>query len=188
MKKKQAKPPNDDGVLWKETITLPPAGAKARKRQPKEKAKVVKTRVKSPSGLREKGKRYERAAAEKLEAVYPNAKRGIGQMRAANEVPDVDGTPWWVEAKHYTKTPNVHKAFKQALAALNEHREKHPAHFPAGVLILSKQTDAHEIASMPLETFLTMLRHIQKLDVIARLAYLEEICGPLDEELLKWVP
>jgi hypothetical protein len=66
---------------------------------------------------RRKGAAFERHVAALFRAIgYPEARRGLGQARAASEVPDVDGTPWWVEAKcgaHWT----VPGAWRQARKA-----------------------------------------------------------------------
>lgn len=46
---------------------------------------------------RAKGAAFERDVAEALRELYPTAKRSIGQARTGAEVPDVQGTPYWVE-------------------------------------------------------------------------------------------
>lgn len=63
-----------------------------------------------------KGKAFERAVAIVMRSIWPGAKRGIGQARAGGEVPDVDGTPYWVEAKH-RKRVSIRKAWDQATEA-----------------------------------------------------------------------
>lgn len=65
---------------------------------------------------RQKGATYEREVANRLKTIFPEAKRGIGQARSASEVPDVDGTPFWVECKR-GRMPNVRAAIRQAEAA-----------------------------------------------------------------------
>lgn len=60
-----------------------------------------------------KGADFERLIAKRFQAVYADAKRGIGQARSAKEVSDVDGTPWWVECKH-RKDVSVPAALRQA--------------------------------------------------------------------------
>lgn len=67
-----------------------------------------------------KGKVYERYIAELLREFFPRAMRGIGQARAAGEVPDVKGTPFWIEAKHRQRL-NVAAAFAQARAGLADY-------------------------------------------------------------------
>lgn len=65
---------------------------------------------------RTKGATFERVVAGRLAEVWPNAKRGLGQPRAGGEVPDVSGTPYWVEIKH-RKRPNIAAAVEQARVA-----------------------------------------------------------------------
>jgi hypothetical protein len=63
---------------------------------------------------RDKGASYEREIANLFKTVYPDAKRGIGQARSASEVPDVDGTPFWVECKDHKATLNLAKVYVKA--------------------------------------------------------------------------
>lgn len=62
---------------------------------------------------RRKGSNYEREVADALRALFPQAMRGIGQARASGEVPDVQGTPFWIECKH-RRALNVTAALEQA--------------------------------------------------------------------------
>lgn len=71
---------------------------------------------------RRKGANFERELAARWRARWPTlgTKRGIGQMRSAAEVPDVDGLPgFWVEAK-CGAMPNPRAALAQAQAACGE--------------------------------------------------------------------
>lgn len=63
-----------------------------------------------------KGMAYEREVADRFRAIWPEAKRGIGQTRAGGEVPDIQGTPFWCEAKH-RKALNLTAAMRQAEVA-----------------------------------------------------------------------
>jgi hypothetical protein len=65
---------------------------------------------------RNKGARWEVELGHILEPLWPGAKRGIGQARSAKEVSDVQGTPFWIEAKHQQRC-NIRGAFQQATAA-----------------------------------------------------------------------
>lgn len=67
---------------------------------------------------REKGRRWEaELAARWRERFGLKTKRGIGQMRNASEVSDVDGLPgFWVEAK-CGAMPNPRAALTQAIEA-----------------------------------------------------------------------
>ena len=70
---------------------------------------------------RRKGATWERDLATRWRERFGVAtKRGIGQMRDASEVPDVDGLPgFWVEAK-VGAMPNPRAALAQALEACGE--------------------------------------------------------------------
>lgn len=75
-----------------------------------------KPRTASQNGKRSraKGAAFERYVASVFAAVYPDAKRCIGQARtAASEGCDVEGTPWWIECKVGDR-PDIHGAFKQS--------------------------------------------------------------------------
>lgn len=64
---------------------------------------------------RRKGAAYERELANRWRdsGLWPEARRGVGQARSGGEVPDVDGTPFWIEAKCQAR-PNVYAALEQA--------------------------------------------------------------------------
>ena len=62
---------------------------------------------------RRKGHDFERLVVKELRFLYPGARRGL-QSRG-EEVPDVDGTPWWIECKKGTaRYVNERRAYKQA--------------------------------------------------------------------------
>lgn len=65
---------------------------------------------------RRKGAGWERELAKRWRDLYPDARRGIGQARSGGDVPDVDGTPWWIEAKR-RKRHDVRGAMRQAIDA-----------------------------------------------------------------------
>jgi hypothetical protein len=72
-------------------------------------------RAKRGKGARAKGATFEREVAERLRRVWPGAKRGLGQARQGREVPDIDGTPYWIELKHRKARPQIQAAWQQAL-------------------------------------------------------------------------
>ena len=61
-----------------------------------------------------KGKVWERAVATMLRKLWPAVKRGW-QSRAGTEQCDVEGTPFWIEAK-VGKQVNLRAALRQAVA------------------------------------------------------------------------
>lgn len=65
---------------------------------------------------RDKGANFERWVATVLsDAGFPT-KRGLGQTRAAGEVPDVDFGGFWPELKNHVRT-NPRAAYRQAVKA-----------------------------------------------------------------------
>lgn len=123
----------------------------------------TKSRVKSKRGVRDKGKVHERAVAEELRQVWKHAQRGIGQVRASGEVPDVDRTPFWIETKHHAKAPNVFAAMAQAIAAHDEYDRTHERDkYPAGPLVIAKKTNSKpEIVAMPMEMFIDLIFNLK---------------------------
>jgi hypothetical protein len=104
---------------------------------------------------RRKGATYEREIANALKHLYPNARRGIGQSRNAGEVPDVDGTPWWIEAKHH-KHVNIRKAYAQAVEASAPGRRN--------VLVISRDTGiAPDLVTMSFVQFVALMQTLERL-------------------------
>lgn len=67
---------------------------------------------------RNKGQRGEREAAALLSSLgFTDSRRGLGQARAGGEVPDVDGSPWWVEVKRHRGIAAVRFLEQAELAA-----------------------------------------------------------------------
>jgi len=65
---------------------------------------------------RTKGATFERKVAEIFREMYPEARRGY-QRRSGSDEPDVAGTPWWIECKVGKGTPQVYRAWWQAMEA-----------------------------------------------------------------------
>lgn len=98
---------------------------------------------------REKGAAFERLVAKMFKRVYGRARRGIGQMRSAGEVPDVDGVPgWWVECKH-GKAPSWRGALAQAKLA-----SKGSGLAP---LIVTRDNGGVIMAHLPLDALLDLM-------------------------------
>lgn len=89
------------------------------KTKPHEKNKPDRSPSARGRAAKRKGAAFERRVANILRDVFPEARRGIGQARNANEVPDVDGTPYWIEAKNRNRV-DVEAAFVQAEQAAEE--------------------------------------------------------------------
>lgn len=107
---------------------------------------------------REKGAVFERKIAEILRSIYPDAKRGIGQTRAATEVADVAGIPFWVECKHQHRV-NIAGAVRQAQAALIERVKLEQPRLP--LLVVSRSDRQEILATMLFDDFLDVLRKLR---------------------------
>jgi hypothetical protein len=103
---------------------------------------------------RTKGAAFEKEIARALREIFVRARRGIGQARAANEVPDVDGTPFWIETKH-GKSVSVRAAYRQALAARGScpelARRAHP------ILVVHREDREETLATLPFDFLLLLL-------------------------------
>jgi hypothetical protein len=112
---------------------------------------------------RVKGSIHERAVAAHLAELYPAARRGIGQTRAGGEVPDVTGTPWWVEAKN-RKACNVHAAYAQALTARAD--AKSAALNNAPVLVVTRKVgETLDLVTMSMDDFKRLVRAWQEAEM-----------------------
>lgn len=113
---------------------------------------------------RNKGAGFEREVATELRDPYPKAKRGLGQARAAGEVPDVEGTPYWLELKCYARAINVRAVMAQAEQAAAEHavREGLPARLP--VVIARKTGMRPDLVTMRMADWLALVRRVAELE------------------------
>ena len=97
---------------------------------------------------RRKGHDFERKIARELQAIYPDACRGYGQSRSGKDVPDVDGTPYWIECKRGTaRYVNERAALKQA----QENSDGRPA------IAICKVDHEPITVTLTLETFLALV-------------------------------
>jgi len=101
---------------------------------------------------RRKGADFELYVAAKLRAVWPGARRGLGQARGGAEAADVDGVPYWVQTKH-GKRPNIAEAMHQAARdAAAAHDDRPPVAITrangADVLVTMTLTDWRNLAAV----------------------------------------
>lgn len=101
---------------------------------------------------RNKGASFERLLASLWKGIAPKARRGIGQARSAGEVCDVEGTRWWIEAKHHIR-PNILGAWKQA----EEVSDGRP------VLVVSRANNGPILATMELNRLLELEQELMQL-------------------------
>lgn len=120
---------------------------------------MAKSKRRNGVRSREKGAAHEREVANLLKAVYPEARRGIGQARSASEVSDVDGVPWWVECKH-RKRVNVRGAYRQAVAARAACAR---AATTGPVLVVARDNAECDLAVLELGVFVRLLRELEQL-------------------------
>src|SRR5690606_13764125 len=92
---------------------------------------------------RTKGASVEREVARQLRALWPGARRGIGQARSGGETPDVIQTPFWIEAKHRKKC-SIPAAYRQAVEATDGRP----------VLVITKEDRAEPLVTMTLADWL----------------------------------
>lgn len=99
---------------------------------------------------RAKGQDGERSAASDLAVLWPLARRGLGQARDGSDVPDVDGTPLFVEVKRQ-KTLNLWAAFKQATDAAKKSKRQ----WLAPIVIAKRDHDREWLVTMGFNLFIS---------------------------------
>lgn len=100
---------------------------------------------------RRKGAAFECELSRLLAALWPSARRGIGQARSAKEVCDVEGTPFWVEAKHRKKCA-IQAAYNQAAEATDGRP----------ILVVTKDNRCPPLVTLSLTSFLDLLGTLLK--------------------------
>lgn len=109
---------------------------------------------------REQGVVFERKVANALKPLFPNARRMSGQSRAGNEVPDVGGTPYWIECSDGA-TRAIHEKLAQGLVAAGSSPSAEYVGRP--VVVVSHHGRRQEtMATMRLEDFIRLLAKIPK--------------------------
>lgn len=105
-------------------------------------------------GQRAKGHSFERTVAIAFRELYPDAKRGLSQTRSGVEVPDIDGTPFWIEAKHRIRC-NPRRALDEAAADSKSARSTKPP------IAVTKDTGKPAMVTLYLSDFLALLSNTQ---------------------------
>lgn len=90
--------------------------------------------------------------------IFPNAQRSIGQARSGHEVPDVKGTPFWVECTKGSQT--IQAKIRQAQADV----ARTTSYPDALIAVVSRKKGVGQttIVSMPLEDWLCLARLLRK--------------------------
>jgi hypothetical protein len=94
---------------------------------------------------REKGRRGEVRARDLLREVYPDAYRSCNQA-GADACCDVEGTPWFVEAKE-GKTHRIWAAVRQAVEARETAKDDRP------IVVISHRTRGMTLAVVPIDDY-----------------------------------
>lgn len=110
---------------------------------------------------RRRGATFELEVAAALRRVYPNAKRGIGQARNGGDVPDVDGTPWWVECKRGASC-SAHAAIAQARANRELSAKAGGRYAEGNAIAVLRRDNEKAIVVLDLETFIALCHHLNK--------------------------
>jgi len=112
----------------------------------------------SGKGCRRKGHGFERLVAKVLRSracTYPSASRG-NQSNPNVTVPDVDGTPFWIECKRTKISPKIQAALVQASNDAKAANDTRPP------LAITKQDGKPIVVSMYMPTFIEMLNTPEK--------------------------
>jgi hypothetical protein len=74
---------------------------------------------------RDSGHRFERELRDRLKALWPEARRGLGQAYGAREG-DIEGTPFRIEAKAHKQWPPVEAALRQVARDADKYNDFRP--------------------------------------------------------------
>jgi hypothetical protein len=100
---------------------------------------------------RDKGKVWEREVAAAFRTLFGSGVKRGWQAREGHDAPDVDGTPFWLEAKHHAVV-NIAAAVRQALADRKKAKEER------WIIAVTKSNRAVPLATMPWTEFMMLLR------------------------------
>ena len=107
-----------------------------------------------PGMGRRKGHDFERAIANLLKPLFPDARRGLDQPQGGGRQPDVDGTPFWIETKCGWRT-NIKAAVEQAwVASTGTDRP---------VVAITKDDHETALATMRLGDWISLIEELQSL-------------------------
>jgi hypothetical protein len=102
----------------------------------------------------QKGTTFEREVANAFKPLFPKAQRMFGQSREGNEMPDVGGTPFWIEcAKGSTNA--IHDKLRQGLEASST--SEGPSRGKPVVVVSHHGGTTETMATMRLADFLEVL-------------------------------
>ncbi len=104
------------------------------------------------------GKRFEQETARALRRVFPDAKRLFGQSRDGNEVPDLGGTPFWIECGRGS-TVSIQKKIQQGMRDSANSPSVEYEFAPVVVVVRNPKTKITSV-TMELEEFIDLLEQV----------------------------
>lgn len=125
---------------------------------------------------RNKGKVFERAVAAAFRLLFgAGVKRGW-QAREGHDAPDVDGTPFWIEAKHHILV-NIMGAMRQAV------KDRKKAGDERWIVAVTKSNRTDPLATMLHSEFMQLLKEWQdsKAELVQLKAELAHTVKAFDE-------
>lgn len=105
-----------------------------------------------------RGKVYERAVANRLKPLFKKAARTYGQSREGHELPDVGGTPFWIECANGS-TNAIHAKLRQGLVATSKSSSEEYGGAPVAVFSHHAKAGLHMV-TMEAGQFVDLLRKL----------------------------
>lgn len=102
---------------------------------------------------RDSGQRFERELRDRLRALWPEARRGLGQATGAEEA-DIELVPFRIEAKAHKQWPPVEAALQQVAKDSNKYNDFRPCL----VAHKHKNSGTDWRVTMTLDTFIHIMR------------------------------
>ena len=101
---------------------------------------------------RTKGRAWEQAVAKLFRPIFGQQVRRGWQARSGGDAADLEGVPFWVEAKHHRQV-NIAAALRQIVEAM----EARPPKEPLWPLVTAKSDRQRPTATMFLDDFMVLI-------------------------------
>lgn len=111
---------------------------------------------------RDKGKTHEQVVARALRAVYGEGVKRGWQARQGDDAPDVDGTPFWVEAKRGRRV-NYQAAMAQVVEARESATKKKDPRAALPPLVVGRDDNGEAFAMLRFEDLVKLLRTLHEM-------------------------
>lgn len=106
---------------------------------------------------RAKGKTFEQEVARALRGIYGEGVKRGWQARDGDDAPDVDGTPFWVEAKRGRRV-NYQAALVQVMEARESATKKKDPRAVLPPLVVGRDDNGEALALLRFEDLVKLLR------------------------------